>query len=380
MKKLGLYFHIPFCVQKCLYCDFNSKPKTSEDLVQAYLNSLKKEIEVKSQSVKEYIIDSIFIGGGTPTYISCMQLCDLLKQIKSSFNIDKNCEISCEANPGTVDFEKLKMMKESGINRLSIGLQSADDTILKQIGRIHNFNEFLTCYTEARSAGFNNINIDIMFGLPNQTLNTLKGTLDAILKLNPEHISAYSLILEEETPLYEMNLNKKLKLPDEDEEEEMYEYSIERLKKNGLEQYEISNFSKEGKECRQNLKYWSCDEYLGFGVSAHSYLNSVRWGNIANINEYIKKSSNENEIIESKEELTEEDKISEFMFMNLRKTKGVPIQEFLNRFNKSIFEVYGEIIEKYKKLNLINLTENYVFLTTKGIEISNTIMADFILG
>ncbi len=382
---LGLYIHIPFCKQKCLYCDFLSMANCSESLISQYVSSLKAEIDMYSKIYSNYNIDTIFIGGGTPTYISCEFIKEILDTIYNKFNVLRNCEISCEANPGTLDIKKLNLLKKAGINRLSLGLQTTSNDLLKKIGRIHSYEEFLENYILAREAGFNNINIDLMFGLPNQTFFNFEETLLKVTALKPEHMSIYSLIIEEGTPFFDMYQKGKIELPDEDEERKMYHYLLKFLNANGYFQYEISNYSKPGFECKHNLRYWNCDEYLGLGVSAHSFINNKRWENTRDIDFYISEinrcinSENKPKIITSITSIELNDRICEFMFMNLRKISGVSFEEFQKRFSLEINEIYNKQISKFIELELLTIENEHLKLTAKGIEFSNTVMAEFIL-
>lgn len=374
MKEISLYIHIPFCKQKCLYCDFPSYAG-KEILIDEYIESLNKEILQKG---KDYIINSIFIGGGTPSYLNDDNLNKLLKAL-NKLNLKSDLEFTVECNPGTLNSSNLEIMKKCNVNRLSIGLQSTKDNILKNIGRIHNYEQFKDNYFLAREIGFRNINIDLMFGLPNQTVDEWKESLEEIVKLNPEHISAYSLIIEEGTCFYNLYEKDKLKLPSEDEERIMYSYTKKFLNKHGYHQYEISNFSKAGKECFHNKAYWKCNEYLGLGVSASSFIDKKRIKNIDNIKEYIKRINN-NESVEDEIHVNDmKDDIEEFMFMGLRMIEGISIDYFKERFNKNIFEVYNEVIEKNIDEGLLIYDSGKLYLSSKGIELSNYVMSDFIL-
>lgn len=372
-KELSLYIHIPFCKQKCLYCDFPSYCG-EEALMDSYVDALCTELN----DLEDYKFKTIFIGGGTPSYL------DIRHWEKLKYSIDKldksdGLEFSVEVNPGTVSKEKLCRFKEMGVNRLSIGLQAWQNELLQGIGRIHKLNDFLETYKEARKLHFDNINIDLMFGLPNQTLEQIEETLIEIIKLNPEHISCYSLIIEEETPFYTKYENDELTLPSEEVEREMYSKIKKSLQENGYNQYEISNFSKLGKECIHNLVYWNLDEYIGCGAFAHSYINHNRYKNVESIRDYIKKINNNEKVKLEIHHNTLKDDMEEFMFMGLRKINGVDINEFQKRFNKNIYEVYGKIIDKYLKDKLLILKDNKLYLSPRGIEVSNMIMSDFIL-
>ncbi len=382
-KSLGIYIHIPFCVQKCLYCDFVSG-HASFEVKKDYVNCLLKEIEMRAKKLSgEYIVDTIFIGGGTPSVLDAEYIKLVLCKLKEQFEISKDCECSIEVNPGTVNSNKLEAYRNAGINRLSIGLQSCNDNELKALGRIHDYDTFEDTYRRARKAGFENINIDLMSSIPEQTEESFCDSLNRITELKPEHISVYSLIVEEGTPFYEMDLN----LPDEDTERQIYYKTGQILKEYGYEQYEISNYAQPGKECRHNIRYWRCDEYIGFGVAAASFLNGVRWKNTEDTNQYIKYMQDEKAVTNMQDEdmccekeiLTSEDMYSEFMFMGLRMNCGVSKAEFQKRFGIALEEKYGAVIEKHIQNGLLQNEKNYIRLTEKGRDVSNYVMADFLL-
>ncbi|MBB6630491.1 radical SAM family heme chaperone HemW [Clostridium algidicarnis] len=374
MKDISLYIHIPFCKSKCWYCDFPSFCG-KDNLMDSYIKALGKEIDAK---VLQYNIKTIFIGGGTPTYLPLKMLEDLKAHIKK-LNLTPNVEFTVECNPGTLDKEKLELLKDMGVNRLSIGLQAYDDSLLKEIGRIHNVDEFLKNYELARSIGFENINIDLMFALPNQTSELWKESLIKVAKLNPEHISAYSLILEEDTRFYDLNNKGTLNLPEEDVERGMYESLLSILKDFGYNQYEISNFSKEGRECRHNMVYWSMDEYIGVGSSSASYIESIRYKNVESVEEYIQKINTDKQAYKEKYKNLIKEDVEEFMFMGLRKTKGIEEKEFLNRFGKDIDSYYKDIINKYINVKLLKREDGYLKFTAEGIQLSNYVLADFLI-
>lgn len=374
MKEISLYIHIPFCKQKCLYCDFPSYAG-KEGLMDGYIEALNKEILEKGQN---YIINSIFIGGGTPSYLTNNNLQKLLSTI-NKLKLEENLEFTVECNPGTLTEESLKIMKNNKVNRLSIGLQSTKNTLLKNIGRIHSYEEFKNNYLLARKIGFNNINVDLMFGLPNQKIEDWKASLEEIVKLEPEHISAYSLIIEEGTGFYNLYEENKLELPSEDNEREMYLLTKEILNKHDYHQYEISNFSKEGKECFHNKVYWKCNEYLGLGVSASSFIDKTRIRNIDNIKTYIERIDKNEDVVDEIHINTKNDDIEEFVFMGLRMINGIDLNEFRCRFNQDIYDVYGDIIEKNIKKELLINDLGRLYLSSKGIEVSNYVMSDFIL-
>lgn len=374
MRDISLYIHIPFCKQKCLYCDFPSY-SGKEKLMDKYIEALNKEILQKAGT---YAISSIFIGGGTPSYLKDSNLKSLLDTL-NKLNLKKDIEFTIECNPGTVNRSKLSIMKNGGINRISFGLQSTKDSILREIGRIHNYEEFKNNYLLTREMGFDNINVDLMFGLPNQSSEDFNGTLEKIVKLNPEHISAYSLIIEEGTYFYDLYDKDELNLPKEEQERDMYLSAKEILGQYSYHQYEISNYAKEGKECFHNKVYWKCNEYLGLGVSASSFVDEKRIKNIEDIEEYIKKIDEDEDVAQEIHVNNVEDDMEEFIFMGLRMIEGIKISEFNKRFNRDIYDVYREIIEKNIKKGLLISSSGKLYLSPKGIELSNYVMSDFIL-
>ncbi len=375
MRDISLYIHIPFCKQKCLYCDFPSY-SGKEELMNEYIEALSNEILQKG---KEYRIASIFIGGGTPSYLNDISLQKLLGTL-NKLNLKGDLEFTVECNPGTLNEKNLNIMKEHNVNRISMGLQSAKNSLLKDIGRIHSYEEFEENYFLARKLGFNNINADLMFGLPNQTIEDWECSLRKVAELELDHISAYSLIIEEGTRFYNLYEEDKLNLPEEDKERIMYLVTKDILNGYGYHQYEISNYSKKGKECFHNKVYWKCNEYLGLGVSASSFINKKRIKNIDNIEEYIKRINNKESVIEEVHINNIKDDMEEFVFMGLRMIEGIKVEEFKERFNKDIYEVYGDIIEKNIKKELLINNSGNLYLTSHGIEISNYVMSDFILS
>ena len=374
MKEVALYIHIPFCKQKCFYCDFPSYAR-KDDLMSDYIEALLIELKEK---IKDYEVRSLFIGGGTPSYLNEENLSKLMKEIKN-INFIEDAEKTIECNPGTVSEEKFNIMKEGGINRLSFGLQTTKNNLLKGIGRIHTFEAFKDNYNLARSVGFNNINIDMMFGLPNQSVKDWTDSLEEVAKLNPEHISAYSLIIEEGTPFYKLYNEDKLKLPSEEEEREMYKKCKNILIENGYHQYEISNYAKEGKECLHNEVYWMCNEYIGVGASSSSYIDGKRIKNIDDLREYIKRIGSGKSIVDEEIINTKNDNIEEFMFMGLRMNCGIEEEEFKRRFHTDVDNVYKDVIEGNINKGLLERKRGRIYLTDKGIELSNMVMSDMIL-
>ena len=377
MDKISLYIHIPFCAQKCLYCDFPSFAR-KDHLRKAYIEALNKEIISLREKHNNLEINTIFIGGGTPSVLEADELECLLKEV-AKLNMAKDIEYSMECNPGNLTEEKLEVMKKYGVNRISMGLQAKQDNLLKGLGRIHNYKTFKENFLLAKKVGFNNINVDLMFGLPNQRLNEWEETLREIISLEPAHISAYSLIIEEGTAFYNLYENDKLKLPTEEEERKMYHLAKKILEENGFNQYEISNYAKEGKECRHNLAYWNMDNWIGVGSAAASYINGKRIKNISSVEEYINSINEKGEAVEEIINNSKNDNMEEFMFMGLRKINGIDENEFKNRFSMNINDVYGEILNKYIGEGLLIRESGRIFLSEKGIEISNVIMADFLL-
>ncbi|HCQ5725457.1 TPA: oxygen-independent coproporphyrinogen III oxidase [Clostridioides difficile] len=388
---LGLYVHIPFCVKKCKYCDFNSykmdidsKKRYIEDLkieMELYSNKLYKDNKYKNKECcslnKNDKITSIFVGGGTPSILTSDEIREVFISIKEMFDIDENAEITIECNPGTLTLEKLKTMKEIGINRLSIGLQAIQEKHLNFIGRIHTYEEFEKNYKDALSVGFKNINIDLMYSLPNQTLCDWKETLEKVVHLNPTHISAYSLVLEEGTELYNMYESNKFELIDENVDIEMYEYTINYLKSKGYNQYEISNYSKEGYNCEHNILYWECEHYIGIGAGASGYINENRYNNVESLEDYHLSLVKREKPIQENEILSEKDMIEEKIFMGLRMNKGIKFEDFKKKFGIDFREKYNKQIEMLLARKLINQSFEGIQLTQKGREISNSVFIEF---
>lgn len=379
-----IYIHIPFCNSKCIYCDFLSG-KADESVHSKLTDAMCRELYYRKNMINDSIT-SIFIGGGTPSSVSSALISRLLDAVYQYYSVEKEAEITLESNPGTLTLEKLSAYKNIGINRLSMGLQSSDDDELKMLGRIHTFGEFLKNYDLARKTGFDNINIDIMQSLPFQTADKYKKTLERVISLRPEHISSYSLIVEEGTPLF--NRTDLLKhLPDEDTEREIYYLTNELLSENGYIHYEISNYALESRECKHNLGYWNRDNYIGIGVGASSLVRDFRFANIRDINRYTELTEYYSGVFseqswidkDSIEELSEKDKMSEFMYLGLRKTDGICSDTFNNEFNICIEEIFGDVLNKYINLELMKKTDKGYALTDRGVDISNYVLADFIL-
>ena len=377
MKNLGLYIHFPFCKRKCNYCDFYSC--TCLNKTKEYIDSICTQLKIEAPLYKEYIFDTVFIGGGTPSLIDGQDFVRLVKAIKENLNLAKDYEFSIEANPGTITKENLLTYKESGVNRISIGLQSTNDSELLTLGRIHDYKTFLENYNLVRECGFNNVNVDLMYSLPNQKTEAFLDTLEKVIKLSPDHISAYSLKIEENTPFGK--IKSTLALPDEDEEYKTYISMCEMLRENGYMQYEISNFSKTDCECKHNLKYWQSKEYIGIGPSAHSYFRGERYYYNSNLDEYISKIKiNEmpTKIFERDEEPEiEMSKEDEYVMLKMRLSSGVSVEEFRLAFNKEFIEAYPKINTYLKSEHVIYENGAYKF-TPKGFFVSNYILSDIL--
>lgn len=384
MKKrnLELYLHIPFCVRKCNYCDFFSASGTEEEQA-AYVSAMIQEIQSYQELSGEYEVQTIFLGGGTPSLLTPEQIEQIFNAIYHTFSVNENAEITMEMNPGTVDIEKLHAMKAAGVNRLSIGLQSAQNEELKMLGRIHTFEEFLETWKLIEQAGFKNRNIDLMSALPGQTIESYEDTLSKVLALEPEHISAYSLILEEGTVFYDWYEKGKLdrgawKLPSEEEEYAMGELTILRLAEAGMYRYEISNYAKPGKECRHNLGYWDRVEYLGIGAGSSSLIKEERFDHIRDRKAYIEKIRNGESILIDREILSVESQMEEFMYLGLRKVEGVSRTDFQNYFGKNVDDVYGKILDKLEEEQLLEFSGDRIRLTHRGMDVSNCVLAEFL--
>ena len=376
MQDFGIYVHIPFCKKKCKYCDFISF-ECVEEYEERYINALINEIEDCKLNKR---VSTIYFGGGTPSIISEKNIEKVLKILYEKFEIDKDAEITLEVNPGTVNMKKLQKYKEIGINRLSIGLQSTDDSSLKMLGRIHTYSEFLETFENAKTVGFDNINVDLILGIPNQTIDKLNVDLQNIVKLNPKHISVYSLILEDGTELEKEIANNKLEMISDLLERQMYWKTKKYLKKNGYEQYEISNFAQKGYESRHNMSCWNQDEYIGFGLASHSYIDKTRYSNITNLEEYIKnveeKNFNKNVIIEEKQNV--EIQAKEYMMLNLRKIEGVSISKFEQKFQINPLFYFRFEIQKLTDENLIEVDLDNIKLTNKGLDFANLVFEEFV--
>lgn len=410
MKELELYLHIPFCERKCAYCDFLSAPADLPVRI-SYIKKLQEEIAYYGAQYGEYQVSSIFFGGGTPTILEGYQLAAILETVKEHFNITTDAEITVECNPGTLTAGKAEKLVQAGFNRISMGLQSADDRELQLLGRIHNFAQFLESYDLARKAGFRNINVDLMSALPGQTLKSWQDTLQKVTALRPEHISAYSLIIEEGTPFYERFAeDERIReegghprlLPEEDVERQMYELTETFLQIKGYERYEISNYAKPGYECRHNCGYWTRKDYLGLGLGASSLVEHQRFQNTSDLKTYLEQEYSPQcegqhehiaETIQLQEEtgltqtghhihietLDKKSEMEEFMFLGLRLMVGISRQQFEKKFQVTLNSVYGEVLRKLKGEQLIEEVAGYVRLTEHGIDVSNYVLAEFLL-
>lgn len=378
-KSIELYIHIPFCVQKCRYCDFLSFASTKERK-ERYVQALCQEIRETGHYIQEEnsTVRSVFIGGGTPSILEVEQMKEIVSAVFRSFTVEEGAEISMEANPGTLNREKLQAYHNMGINRISIGLQSTEDDCLKKLGRIHTYQEFESNYQQAREAGFDNINIDLMSALPGQTLSSYKNTLETVLALRPEHISSYSLILEEGTPFYEDD-TLIAQLPDEDTEREMYELTKSMLAEHGYKRYEISNYAREGRECLHNLGYWDDVPYLGMGLGASSYWKDGRFSNTSDIQAYIDQPFSSFEDREDYQIISREEQMEEFMYLGLRKMRGVSLSSFKEKFGIDMETVYGAVIDQFLQMNLLQRDGGRLSLTDQGINVSNRIFTEFLL-
>jgi oxygen-independent coproporphyrinogen-3 oxidase len=372
MKTLGIYIHIPFCRSKCLYCDFCSFPRQDEDRMVEYAAALCRDLQKHAPQCRDYVVDTVFLGGGTPTTLPAYLLKQLMGEIYKHYNVAPDAEITAECNPVTGERELFARMHAAGINRLSIGLQSAHEKELKALGRLHNFDTFATCFADARAAGFDNISVDVMSGIPHQTPESRKETLQKVLALAPEHISSYDLIIEEGTPF--ARRVDTLPLPDEDATRQMYLEGIDFLAQNGYTQYEISNFARPGYESRHNLKYWNCDEYLGFGVAAHSDFGGVRFGNSRDIEEYLA----DRDITEERTIPDKTERMNEYVMLRFRLCEGVDVSTFENRFGTSFEETYGKKLAPFVKAGLVQCENGRYYLAQEGMLVSNTILSEIL--
>lgn len=381
MKEIGIYIHIPFCKRKCEYCDFISYSQ-KENFVEKYVDSLIKSIEHTKQNMnmKYYKVNTIYIGGGTPSFINSKYIVKILEKVRAVFNVSVNAEITIELNPGTVNEEKIIDYKNAGINRVSIGLQAVQDEILKMLGRIHTYSEFENTYNLIQKNGFKNINVDLMLGLPKQTIDDIEESVQKIISLNPNHISVYSLIVEEGTPIEKKITSGILNLPEEDLERKMYYKVKELLEEIGYNHYEISNFAKKGFESKHNMNCWNQEEYLGFGLASHSYFENKRFSNIENLDEYIKniEENNFDKNIIVHEIQSEEAKKKEYMLLGLRKIEGVSISKFEQKFRIHPLFYFRFEISKLEEEGLIEVDLDNIKLTQKGLDFANLVWEEFV--
>ncbi len=365
----GLYIHIPFCYKKCSYCDFVSFGGR-QDLLPPYLHALKQE----AKKIKGTDIDTVFIGGGTPSLMDTAQIEDLCTFLHKNFNIKTDAEFTMEANPQSLTFDKVIAAKNGGVNRFSVGAQSLSDSVLNYLGRSHTLKQFEDAIENIKKANIKNFNLDLIFALPNQTLEMWRKTLNKAVNYGSTHISCYSLIVDENTPLGASYKRGEISLPDEETERQMYKAINDVLAKNGIYQYEVSNYAKKGYECKHNIKYWQANEYIGLGCAAHSYFNGVRYNNTLNLNDYI----NQNDIVINKEILTKKDMQEEFVFLGLRMNTGIDLSEYKKRFNIDFISEHKKAIQKLKQLNLIDFNEINLFLTEKGMDLCDSVVLELI--
>ena len=379
-RELELYIHIPFCVKKCAYCDFLSGPASNQQ-IEEYVQALIEEIRYYKEFAKNYEVSTVFWGGGTPSLLTGEQMKALMETLGQTFFIRQNAEITMEANPGTVTVEKLLACQKAGINRISFGLQSVNNEELKMLGRIHTYEEFLESYEAARKAGFQNINVDLISAIPKQTVSSWEQTLQTIISLQPEHISAYSLIVEEGTPfakLYGEGCELEHLLPSEEEERRMYERTEELLQEAGYHRYEISNYAKEGDECQHNLGYWERKEYLGLGLGASSLIEETRFHNTDEMEEYLRDANNPILLRREQEKLDRQEQMEEFVFLGLRKIRGIQEEKFAEMFGEDIWDCYGKNLERVIKEGLLEREEGVLRLTRKGIDVSNYVFYEML--
>lgn len=372
-QKLGLYIHIPFCLKKCNYCDFLSFSGCDLQEQTRYVQALVEELKAYQLKESDYEVDTIFIGGGTPSLLSESLIKRILDCVHESFSVAAMAEISLECNPKTLTDEKLNAYRTIGINRLSIGCQSLDDLILRFMGRVHNAKDFFETYEKARSYGFQNINVDLIFGVPGQTPKIVQKTMEEILRLHPEHLSFYSLQIEEGTPFYEKYKKGEFNQISDEDDRKMYHDTLALLKKNGYLHYEISNASKKGYQCRHNLKYWSMEDYLGVGLGAHSYMQGVRFCNTSVMQEYLNGN-----YVEQSHKNTRKDSISDSLFTGLRKIEGIDLLAFEKRFGERIESLYGDTIRTFQEQGLLQIEASHLRFTEKGLDVSNAVLRELI--
>lgn len=375
MSKFSLYIHIPFCEKKCYYCDFVSFP--GKEQVSLYMDNIIKELALYKNRLSSYEIDTIFIGGGTPTSIEPEYIASIMDYIYKNYKTNHIREITIEANPGTIDKMKADIYKQIGINRISMGLQSLNNNLLKSIGRIHSSEEFISSYKLLKNTGFDNINIDLMFGLPSQTIDDLINTIDGVINLGADHISLYSLIIEDNTILNKWHKKGLLEFPSEDMDRKMYHKAVELLENKGYKQYEISNFAKPTYECKHNLIYWKVKPYLGLGLSSHSNLFNKRFWNTSNLKFYNDMLAKGKSPIEGEEIIPKDVELVEYLILGLRLNDGIIKEEFKSRFNIELDNIYRNVIDKHVKGGLLYEDEKSIKLTKMGRDLSNMVELDF---
>ena len=376
-KDLGLYIHIPFCIKKCAYCDFLSW-SGDKDQKEEYVRDLEQEIRSYKTFAADYQVSTVYFGGGTPSILETGQIERIMEALRQTFRIEKKAEITLEMNPGTARKEKLKVYRQLGINRLSIGIQSVKNENLKLLGRIHTYEDFLESYHMAREAGFDNISGDLISSLPGQTLEEWKEELKILIRTPLEHLSVYQLIIEEGTEFYERYGEHEELLPDEETSREIYLWTGEYLENQGFRQYEISNYARAGKESRHNLRYWERKDYLGLGLGAASMIRNMRMSNTRDWEKYRTGCRDPRKIREEVEFLEEPRQIEEFMFLGLRKTRGVSRKEFRRTFGKDLDLIYEKTLKKYLENGMLQESGDRIFLSEEGILLSNQIFADFL--
>lgn len=368
-RKVGLYIHIPFCIRKCRYCDFCSFPGKNSDAMDAYIRRLCDELIRASALCRDVTVDTVYFGGGTPTLLPLPLFLRVLETVWLFYRVEPTAEITAECNPATGNGEYFRMLRSEGVNRLSIGLQSADEDELRALGRIHTFSDYLRTYDEARRAGFDNISTDLMFGIPGQTANSFRHTLMQVTSLYPEHLSVYGLILEEGTAFFQERAT--LGLPDEETERSMYMNAVEYLQKKGYARYEISNFSRKNKQSRHNFRYWDCQEYLGFGVAAHSYFGGERFSNSRDLDAYLAG----HDITDSRAPVSSRDEAEDYVMLRMRLEEGIDEAAYLSRFGEPFDKHYGERLAPYVKSGFVRHEAGHWRFTSDGFYVSNAILS-----
>ena len=375
---LGIYIHVPFCRSKCQYCDFYSLSVKDDKLMDGYLSAICAHIREAGALAPGYKVDTIYFGGGTPSFFGAEGMATILTTIRRNFDVDNNAEITFEANPDSVSDKLLSRLRAEGFNRVSLGIQTDDDEVLKKLGRPHSYAQAMSAFHRIRKAGFRNISVDLMYGLPGQTLSAWQSTLENVLTLNPEHISCYGLKLEPGTPMYDYR--DYAKLPDDDAQADMYLAAVEILKSHGFRQYEISNFARKGLYSRHNMKYWTGGEYLGFGPSASSDFAGKRFTLVRSLPAYIKGIREQGIIIDEVQEIPRRERAGEYLMMRLRTVSGISAEDYERMFLLS-FEPIAEQLERNRQLGYVARTEdNRWHLTPKGFLISNTIISDLLVA